>query len=100
VLVAGRLTLFATGNDLVDVKYYKAGDAIEDDPAAIAWSLQGGLASSMSASHLLFWLNGSGQGELDAIRLGTSWASVIPEPSSALLGGLGALMLAVLRRRR
>jgi hypothetical protein len=38
-------------------------------------------------------------GELiDAIRVGTTFADVIPEPSTALLGGLG--MLALLRRRR
>ena len=35
---------------------------------------------------------------LDEIRLGTTLTSVIPEPSSAMLGSLG--MLALLRRRR
>jgi hypothetical protein len=34
----------------------------------------------------------------DELRIGTTLASVIPEPSSALLGGLG--LLALLRRRR
>lgn len=99
-LLVGRLTLAATGNDLVDVKMYKAGDTVDTDPSAVSWSLQGGIASSMSASHLLLWLNGNGTGEVDAIRLGTTWVDVIPEPSSALLGGLGVLLLAVIRRRR
>ncbi|MCH7228950.1 PEP-CTERM sorting domain-containing protein [Haloferula sp. A504] len=38
-------------------------------------------------------------GELiDAIRVGTTFADVVPEPSTTLLGGLG--LLALLRRRR
>lgn len=37
-------------------------------------------------------------GNFDEIRVGSSFASVIPEPSTALLGGLG--LLALLRRRR
>ncbi len=35
---------------------------------------------------------------IDALRVGTTFADVVPEPSMALLGGLG--LLALLRRRR
>jgi hypothetical protein len=40
----------------------------------------------------------NGEGLLDAIRVGTTFADVVPEPSVALLGGLG--LLGLLRRRR
>jgi hypothetical protein len=36
--------------------------------------------------------------KLDSIKIGTTYLDVIPEPSAALLGGLG--MLVLLRRRR
>lgn len=97
-LIVGRLTLNPTGNDLIDLKLYRAGDAIEEDPADVTWSLQGAFESDLQASHMLLWLNGGGWGgELDAIRVGTSWNEV-PEPSAALLAFLG--LLALPRRRR
>ncbi len=97
-LVVGRLTLNPTGADVIDLKLYQAGDTIEGDPADVTWSLQGAFESDLQASHMLLWLNGGGWGgELDAIRVGTTWSEV-PEPSAALLGILGLLALA--RRRR
>jgi hypothetical protein len=46
--------------------------------------------------------NGSPAGEIDELRVGSSWASVtpvaVPEPASAVLGAFG--LLALLRRRR
>jgi len=40
----------------------------------------------------------TGSGYLDEIRIGTAFVDVVPEPSAALLGALGGLIL--LRRRR
>ncbi len=103
-LVVGRLTTSAAGSDTLDVKMYFPGDSIDNDLGAISWSLTDSVNSSMNASHLLLWLNGSGNGELDAFRVGTTWTDVtgvtlVPEPGSALLAALG-LGGAFLRRRR
>lgn len=46
--------------------------------------------------------NLGGQGTMDEIRIGTTWASVVPEPSTMALFtlGLGSLLLARARRRQ
>ncbi|MBP7276044.1 MAG: PEP-CTERM sorting domain-containing protein [Kiritimatiellae bacterium] len=100
-LFVGRLGLSSAGNDQFDLKVYSAGDTIESDPDTVAWTLQGSIDSSMSATHLLLWANGSGQSEVDAIRVGTTWMDVtgIPEPATvSLLAAAG--LAAVIRRRR
>ena len=79
-LIVGRLTLRASGTDTLEVKRYAAGDAMDLDPAAITWSLSYSITNAsvtnMTATHLLAWINGTGQAQLDAIRVGTTWASV------------------------
>lgn len=99
-LLVGRITINAAGNDLIDIKRYAEGSTI-DALGDVTWSAQSSVDSSMSASHLLLWMNGNGGGELDAIRFGESWNDVtgVPEPSSAALLGLGGLAL-ILRRRK
>lgn len=103
-LLVGRLTFNASGNDLIEIKRYAENSTIDNDLGTISWSASSSLDSSMVASHLVLWSNGGGgNGELDAIRIGTTWEDVtgvtlVPEPSAALLGGLG--LLALLRRRR
>ncbi|MEZ5301694.1 MAG: PEP-CTERM sorting domain-containing protein [Verrucomicrobiales bacterium] len=102
-LVVGRLTTSAGGSDSLDLKLYFDGDTIDNNLGTIAWSLSDSFASSMSASHLLIWANGNGNGELDAIRVGQTWEDVtgvalVPEPASGMLTLLGSL--ALLRRRR
>jgi len=78
------LTLYTPGTDLV------LGSAI---------STYEGIVSQDSFDTLFFSADQS-VGVLDEIRVGSSYADIspIPEPSAALLGGLGALLL--LRRRR
>ncbi len=102
-LVVGRIVTSSSGNDTMDLKMYFDGNTIDNDLGAISWSLSDSFNSSMSASHLLLWANGAGNGELDAIRVGSTWEDVtgvvaIPEPSASLLGGFA--MLGLLRRRR
>ena len=75
-LVVGRLILDDAGADHIDLKLYLPGEVIENDLGLIQWSLSETFASSMSATHLLLWMNGSGNGELDAIRIGTTWQDV------------------------
>ena len=79
-LIVGRLTLRASGTDTLEVKRYAAGDAMDLDPASIAWSLSYSVTNAsvtnMTATHLLAWINGSGQAQLDAIRVGSTWNAV------------------------
>lgn len=102
-LLVGRITINATGNDVLDIKRYAANDTIDSDLSTMAWGATSSFDSSMDATHLALWVNGSGTGQLDAIRFGATWqdatgVNAVPEPSAALLGGLG--LLAMLRRRR
>jgi hypothetical protein len=102
-LIVGRLTTSNSGNDTMDLKMYFDGNTIDNNLDTISWTLSDSFNSSMSASQLLLWMNGAGNGELDAIRVGTTWEDVtgvaaIPEPSAAIFGGLA--FLGCLRRRR
>lgn len=102
-LLVGRLTTRSSGADLIDIRRYAQNETIDDNLGTISWSASSSVDSSMTASHLLLWMNGVNSGELDAIRFGDSWTDVtgvvlVPEPSAALLLGLGGI--AVLGRRR
>lgn len=103
-LLVGRITINAAGNDILDLKRYAENASIDSNLGAITWATSTSFDSSMNASQLLIWMNGSGGGELDAIRFGTTWQDVtgvaaVPEPSivtfaaAILLGG-------AFRRRR
>jgi hypothetical protein len=78
-LLVGRLVISATGVDTIDVKRYEAGDTIEGDPSQVTWSVSDSVDSSMVATDLLLWINGisgNNAGEIDGIRIGTTWADV------------------------
>ncbi|WP_353566141.1 beta strand repeat-containing protein [Haloferula sargassicola] len=78
-LIVGRIKLNASAPDQIDIKCYGPGDTIGSDPSAITWTASDSVDTSMIATHLLLWLNGSGSnttGELDAIRFGDTWESV------------------------
>ncbi len=99
-LLVGRITIQDGSPDLIDIARYAPDTAIAADPDSAAWVASSSYDTSMSATHLLLWINGAGTGELDAIRVGTDWESVtgVPEPSSLLLGSAG--LFALFRRRR
>ncbi len=99
-LLVGRIIIQDGSPDLIDIARYAPDATIAADPGSASWVASSSYDTSMSASHLLLWINGAGTGELDAIRVGTDWASVtgVPEPSAFLLGSAG--LLALLRRRR
>jgi hypothetical protein len=78
------LTLYTPGTDLI------LGTAVSTYEGIV----------SQDSFDTLFFSSDQTAGILDEIRVGASYADVspIPEPSAALFGGLGALLL--LRRRR
>jgi hypothetical protein len=99
-LIVGRLTLGVAG-DQIDLKQYDPGSAIDANPGAVSWSLSTPFNETWTATHLLLWANGSGNGELDAVRFGNTWLDVtgVPEPGSAALTLLAGAFLAARRRR-
>jgi len=75
-LLVGRIKIHATGADEIDIKRYAPDETIDSNLNAIVWSASSTVNSSMNATHLLLWMNGSGSGELDAIRFGDTWTDV------------------------
>ncbi len=78
-LIVARLTTSSGGSHTLEAVVYKAGDAIPSSPGAISWQATYGFSSTMTATHLLVWLNGAGQGELDAIRVATSFDAMFTD---------------------
>ncbi|MCW1886345.1 fibronectin type III domain-containing protein [Luteolibacter flavescens] len=75
-LLVGRIKISATGDDEIHIKRYAPGQTIDDNLTAIVWSASSTVNTSMNATHLLLWMNGTGSGELDAIRFGDTWTDV------------------------
>lgn len=78
-LVVGRITIKATGADVIEIKRYAPGDTISANPATVTWTATDSFDTSMVATHLLLWMNGvsgSAAGEVDAIRFGSTWGDV------------------------
>jgi hypothetical protein len=75
-LLVGRITISATGDDVIQIKRYAQNAVIDNNLDAVVWSTTSSVNSSMVASRLLVWMNGGGSGELDAIRFGDTWTDV------------------------
>ena len=75
-LLVGRIKIHASGADEIDIKRYAPNQAIDTSLNAIVWSARSTVDTSMSATHLLLWMNGQSSGELDAIRFGDTWTDV------------------------
>jgi hypothetical protein len=67
-----------------------------------AGAVSTGTASAIDLDQFYVRIGGNNQGnyQLDAIRVGTSWVEVVPEPATVTLIGFGVLGLALSRRMR
>ncbi len=92
-LLVGRITISSTGEDVIEIKRYAENDTIDNDLGAVSWTVTSTVDSLMSASHLVLWVNGSGTGQLDAIRIGETWTDVtgveLAGPEQPALAGAG-----------
>ncbi|HVM49259.1 MAG TPA: PEP-CTERM sorting domain-containing protein [Candidatus Acidoferrum sp.] len=105
VLVVGSYTFntASTSDDVsqlwIDPPVITPGGAAPT-PTLVA-TTGGDITSSQIASFVLFDRSASElAGTLDELRIGNSYASVVPEPSTAVLGGLGVLALVTFWRGR
>lgn len=85
----------STGTDTISIKVFEDGDLLVEPES---WDAVTTGTTGISANIFKFSGNVAG-GQIDAIRIGTDFASVIPEPVSVSLLGSGALFMFFLRRR-
>lgn len=99
-LVVGSITWGATDGDNEVIKIYLPGNDLLQPTALEAYSIAAKTQSDFDTISFARKGETDERDFLDEIRFGASYGEVlaIPEPSAALLGGLG--LLALLRRRR
>lgn len=97
-LVGSYEFISGTGNDVSKLWINPSAFGGAAEPSS-SLTATGGSDLGAVSQFLLRGATGSPSGELDELRIGTTWQAVtVPEPGAALLGGLG--MLAFFRRRR
>ena len=80
-LIVAHLTTTPSGASTLEAAVYQAGDVIPADSTGFTPQVTYSFTSTMLATHLLVWLNGDVSvdpfgGQLDAIRVATSYASM------------------------
>jgi len=102
-LVVMKVDFVVAGDDSLSIKIFESTDTVSGTET-IAWDQvrTGAFADTVSLTALGFRAGSAQTMEVDQIRIGDTWGSVvIPEPSSyALLGGFLALGWVMVRRRR
>jgi hypothetical protein len=100
VLDGDRLDLLVY--DTIDAESLAAGFDLSDPAAELAISLSGLDVDFTRIDSLTFTIRGQNDNFIDELRIGTSYADVVPEPGTALLlaTGLCGLASAGSRRRR
>ncbi|HWQ93568.1 MAG TPA: LamG domain-containing protein [Clostridia bacterium] len=82
--IVARLTTTAGGSHTLEAAVFAQGTQIPSDPVSITWETTHTFSSTMTATHLLVWLNGAGQGNLDAIRVANSFTGMFTDSASPL----------------
>ena len=78
--LVGKLTTSAAGNDQLQVYTYVEGEAVPMDDSSVAWDVTYSFNETVILSSLLVWMHGNNNANdcnIDAIRVGTTWAEVI-----------------------
>ncbi len=101
-LFIGRITTVASGNDTLSLFQTAAGGSIHATSYDSNTSFVTASAAVTGSADFLYFWNGAAAPfpQIGEVRFGSTYASVIPEPSSMALLGLGLGGLALLRRRR
>jgi hypothetical protein len=75
------------GSYTIQASVFKPGDKIPATPGGITWQVSYSGSSSMLANHLLIWLNGSGTGDVDAVRVADSYDAMFTDSLKPLNPG-------------
>jgi hypothetical protein len=78
-LLVAHLTTSSSGAGILNATVFLPNDVIPTDPSTIVWQATYSFNNSMTATHLVAWLNGDtsvGNGYLDAIRVTTNYAAM------------------------
>ncbi len=69
----------AGGSYTLQAAVFLPGTKIPADPGSISWQVTYSGSSSMTANNLLLWLNGDSTGDIDAIRVATSYDAMFTD---------------------
>lgn len=75
-LIVAHLVTSSSGAGTLDATVFQQGENIPADPGNIVWQTSHAFNSTMTATHLVAWVNGDtsgGNGQLDAIRVTTNY---------------------------
>jgi len=105
-LIGRYVNAAAADSDRLDLLVYDTADADAPatafdpgDPAAeLAFALTDLTIDLAKISSLVFTIRGDDNNFIDELRIGSSYAAVVPEPATAALVGLGLLALAARAR--
>lgn len=97
--VVGKIQANATGFDQAFLKIYQEGDTI-DLTETTSYTITGAANENLSVTLDSIRIDAGDDYGIDEIRIGETWADVIPEPSSAGLLLLAFAGLAVRKRNR
>jgi len=78
-LIVAHLTTSASGAGTLNATVFHPGDVLPTDPSTISWQATYSFNNTMTATHLVTWINGDtsvGNGYLDAIRVTTNFAGM------------------------
>jgi len=100
-LLVSKLVTSSVGNDTLYLNWYASGDVVPvTEP--VSWMLSVSRNNTTAGAQTTLNLgsgNAAGSYVMDEIRLGTTFADVVPEPSRAMLLLVGVMSLLARRRR-